>query len=516
WQETDYQVNYRRFFTVNGLICLNIQDEAVLSAHHSFIKKLVDEDIFQGLRIDHIDGLYNPTEYLQRLRSIAGEDAYIVVEKILEPGEDMPHYWPVQGNTGYDFLSIVNNVFTNKQSENAFTQYYQDLTTDYRTIHQQLHDKKSYILNEHMGGELENLYRLFLQLNIADKKQLARIPSDDLKSVIGEFLIQCPVYRYYGSSFPLGREEENAIRDILTRIRKSGEPPEAVYILEGVLLHKPHEGTNDLNSRIAQFYQRCMQFTGPLMAKGVEDTLMYTYNRFIGHNEVGDSPEAFGETLAEFHTKMKARQQRWSLSMNGTSTHDTKRGEDARARLNVLTDLGEEWLAKVDEWRELNKDLKKANAPDDNDEYFIYQVLAGSYPMPGEDEDNFTERIQEYIQKALREAKVNSNWTSPNEEYEAAAKAFAVALLDKNRPFWKSFQDLQQTIADHGIINSLSQVALKFTCPGVPDIYQGCEFWDLSMVDPDNRRPVDYEKRRQALDEMAGKSGEELLTYLWE
>ncbi|MDQ3278239.1 MAG: 4-alpha-glucanotransferase, partial [Bacteroidota bacterium] len=277
-----------------------------------------------------------------------------------------------------------------------------------------------------------------------------------------------------------------------------------------------HESNAELNDRIRQFYQRLMQFTGPLMAKGVEDTLMYTYNRFIGHNEVGDSPEAFGDTAEEFHRKMEARREQWPLSLNATSTHDTKRGEDSRARLNVITDLHEEWLANVAEWRKLNKELKKDGAPDDNDEYFVYQALVGNYPMPGEDEADFADRIQDYFQKALREAKVHSNWTTPNEEYEGAVKAFAVALLDKTKPFWKSFSAFQQLVIDHGIINSLSQVVLKFTCPGVPDVYQGCEFWDFSYVDPDNRRPVDYEKRLQVLQEFDDKNEEELLSGLWE
>lgn len=202
--------------------------------------------------------------------------------------------------------------------------------------------------------------------------------------------------------------------------------------------------------------------------------------------------------------------------MNGTSTHDTKRGEDTRARLNVLTDLHEEWLAKVEEWRGLTGELKQDSLPDVNDEYFIYQAVAGGYPMPGQGDDDFEARIQEYLQKALREAKLHSNWTTPNEEYESAAKSFAVSLLDKSKPFWKSFEDFHKTIVDDGIVNSLSQVVLKFTCPGVPDVYQGCEFWDFSLVDPDNRRPVDFEKRIQALQDLEGKSGEELFTHLWE
>jgi malto-oligosyltrehalose synthase/4-alpha-glucanotransferase len=516
WQETDYRINYRRFFTVNGLICLNIHKETVLKQHHAFIKQLVDEGVFQGLRIDHIDGLYNPTLYLQQLRELCGEETYIVVEKILERGEEMPAHWPLQGNSGYDFLAMVNNVFTNKKAEPAFTEFYEELTGYYTPIHQQIHNKKAHILEEHMGGELENLYQLFLQLNIADKRKLARIPPDDLKSAIGAFLVQCPVYRYYGYRFPLSGDEEKAVREILLSMRRSGESHDAVAVLENVLLNRPHEHNAELNDRIRQFYQRLMQFTGPLMAKGVEDTLMYTYNRFIGHNEVGDAPEAFGETVDEFHQQMKTRQQQWPLSLNGTSTHDTKRGEDSRARLNVITDLHEEWLQTVAEWREMNAGLKKEGRPDDNDEYFIYQALVGNWPMPGEDEDDFKDRIQQYIQKALREAKAHSNWTTPNEEYENNTKALAVALLDKNKPFWKSFTEFHQKIVDHGIINSLSQLVLKATCPGVPDIYQGCEFWDFSFVDPDNRRAVNYKKRRKALQNFGTQPDEEIFEQLWE
>ncbi|MBB1286362.1 malto-oligosyltrehalose synthase [Flavisolibacter sp. BT320] len=516
WQETDEKINYRRFFTVNGLICLNIQNPVVLEEHHGFIKQLVEEGLFQGLRIDHIDGLYNPTEYLHRLRAMSGEETYIIVEKILEPGENLTAHWPVQGNTGYDFLGAVNNLFTLNESAAPFTEFYEELTGEYSPIHQQVHTKKAHILYEHMGGELENLYQLFLQLNLADKRQLARIPPDDLKSAIGEFLVQCPVYRYYGERFPLGGEEEKSVRDILHRLRKGGESGEAVSILENVLLNRPHENNAEINDRIRAFYQRLMQFSGPLMAKGVEDTLMYTYNRFIGHNEVGDSPEAFGDSAEEFHRKMQVRKEGWPLSLNATATHDTKRGEDTRARLNVITDLHEEWLAKVAEWRNLNKDLKKGGAPDDNDEYFVYQALVGNFPMPGEEEDDFVARIQDYIQKALREAKIHSNWTTPNSDYEDSVKAFAKALLDKKGAFWKSFIAFQEQVVDHGIINSLSQVVLKATCPGVPDVYQGCEFWDFSFVDPDNRRPVAYEKRLQALEAFEGKSEEELFADLWE
>ena len=520
WKRTNYQINFRRFFTVNGLICLNIQKRPVFEHYHQYIKRLVDESVFQGLRIDHIDGLYDPQKYLKELRELAGEETYIVVEKILEPGEGLPDNWPVQGNTGYDFLAIVNNVFTNKNSKDRFTDFYTALVNDNRSIHQQLHDKKAYILHENMGGELSNLHQLFQEMNLADKEVLDSIQPELLKEAIGEFLIQCPVYRYYGNTLPLDEQEALAINDILNRITNSKhELKAAVQLLEDALLNKPKEADEDFNSRALRFYQRCMQFTGPLMAKGVEDTLMYTYNRFIGHNEVGDSPEAFGDSKDEFHQKMLDRQQKWPLSMNGTSTHDTKRGEDVRARLNVLTDLPDEWLNAVSEWQQLNAGLKQDNKPDANDEYLIYQTLVGAWPMPGRGNDDFENRVQEYLQKALREAKTHSNWTTPNEEYEGAAKAFAVALLDESKPFWKSFEKLHKKVSDFGIVNSLAQVLLKFTCPGLPDVYQGTELWDFSLVDPDNRRPVDYGERMKLMEELeahANETHENMMAELWE
>ncbi|MFC7000011.1 malto-oligosyltrehalose synthase [Rufibacter roseus] len=521
WQETDYQINFRRFFTVNGLICLNIQDPEVFQIYHQYIKQLQDEGVFQGLRIDHVDGLYDPTGYLQQLRELAGEETYIAVEKILEPGEQMPKQWPIQGNTGYDFLSYVNNLFTYKPGEEAFNQLYHQLVGEGAAVHDQIHEKKAFILNENMAGELENLYQLFLEQRLVDEEVLSSVPSEQLKAAIGEFLVQCPVYRYYGNQMPLDGEEAEAVQNIFNSIRESKpDLTGPVEILERAILGAAPEGEDGTYlQRSQRFYQRLMQFSGPIMAKGVEDTIMYTYNRFVGHNEVGDSPEAFGVSPQEFHQIMQDRQQNWPLSMNGTSTHDTKRGEDVRARLNVLTELADDWATAVQEWREMNADLKQNNLPDVNDEYLIYQTLLGAYPMPGQDEDDFENRVQEYLQKALREAKVNSNWTSPNEEYEAATKAFTVKLLDKSRPFWSSFEKFRAKTTDFGIVNSLSQVLLKFTAPGVPDVYQGTELWDFSLVDPDNRRPVDYEKRQAWLEEMDSydlNKQENLWEELWE
>ncbi len=518
YEETDQHINYRRFFTVNSLICLNIQHQQVFDDFHQYVRKLTGAGIFQGLRIDHIDGLYNPGRYLGRLRDLAGEETYIVAEKILEKGEHMPQQWPVQGSTGYDFLALVNNLFTSRSAGKPFTQFYEQLVNSHAAVHEQILQKKAYILTGHMGGELDNLSRLFVKLRLAGRKSLNQVSGQALKEAIAQVLIYCPVYRYYADQMPLQADDEQALKNILQQAEHTHKELTAAFtLLREALIHKPQHAPADYCGRALTFYRRLMQFTGPLMAKGVEDTLMYTWNRFIGHNEVGDAPDAFGISKKKFHRQMKRRQKRWPLTINGTSTHDTKRGEDVRARLNVLTDIHQEWLQTVQHWQQLNAGLKQENVPDANDEYFIYQTLTGVYAMPGQDEDELDKRLPEYLTKALREAKVNTNWASPDEPYETGVLSFASALLKKETAFWSSFKQFQQRIADYGIINSLAQVLLKFTCPGVPDVYQGCELWDLSLVDPDNRRPVDYAHRAGLLQQLeaSSQSAANLINDLW-
>ena len=502
WKETNSKINYRRFFTVNSLICLNMQDEHVFKVYHEFIDELLKEDVFQGLRVDHIDGLYDPETYFARLREMAGEDIYIVVEKILEEGETVPYEWPVEGTTGYDFLAQVNNLFTNKKAKKEFTKFYESITGDDKTIERQIRQKKAGILSESMAGELENLYTFFLELELATEEELDRLKPGALKDAIGQLLICCPVYRFYGSRLPLDHSYAWEMKEVFKEINVVKTLKDAVKLLKEVLLNKPKDGEEDYINRATQFYLRCMQLSGPLMAKGVEDTLMYTYNRFIGHNEVGDAPSAFGIGKKDFHQLMRQRSYSLPVSMNGTSTHDTKRGEDVRARLNVLTDLPEEWLAKVKEWIKLNTDL--TGGLDPNDEYFIYQTITGSYPMPGMPNDNYSGRLQAYLEKSLREGKVNSNWSDPDMDYEQLVKDFIIAILDEQSEFWKSFSAFYVKVADFGILNSLSQLMLKFSLPGMPDTHQGTELWDLSLVDPDNRRPVDYLLRDSMLKEIEG------------
>ncbi|MEZ0486672.1 malto-oligosyltrehalose synthase [Fibrella aquatica] len=503
-EETRRRINFRRFFTVNGLICLAVERPEVFDKVHQLTHELVADGTFQGLRIDHIDGLFDPAGYLDRLRETMGTEPYIVVEKILEPGEAMPADWPIQGSSGYDYLALVNNILTDPAGKEAFTQFYEKLVGNTTPIHDQILSRKAYILYQDMGGELANLYKFFWHQQLATGEELANVNETMLLLTIAELLVQCPVYRYYGNQFPLEADEADALRHMLDGVRnRAVEFKAPADLLEQIWLINPQRGEAEYNARALRFYQRCMQFTGPLMAKGVEDTLLYTYFRFIGHNEVGDSAEAFGMDIPAFHRTMEERQTQWPLAMNGTSTHDTKRGEDVRARLNVLTALGNEWVETAQQWLDKTASHRPQNMPDQNDAYFILQTLVGAHPFAGEDSDDFQNRLKEYVTKALQEAKRHTSWTAPNQRYMDATHAFIDHLLDQEGSFWSEFLSFLNSIADFAIINSLAQVLLKFTTPGVPDVYQGCELHDLSLVDPDNRRPVDYAHRAKLMASLA-------------
>jgi len=514
WKETDSQINYRRFFTVNGLICLNIQHQDAFDRYHEYIFKLVKQGVFQGLRIDHIDGLFDPKEYLDRLYNEVGEDIYVVVEKILESDEEMPERWRTQGSTGYDFLAIMNNLFTNRAAKSAFNKIYKKVIGKKLDPPAMIHEKKTAILFDHMQGELDNLVDLFSKLKLAEEMAPDR---QLLKKGIGEMMVQMPVYRYYNYNFPLNGDALKNVKSLLKPVVDNAELSAVGELLWQIFIENPLTKNEEYNQRLTQFFLRCMQFTGPLMAKGVEDTLMFTYNRFVGHTEVGDAPDAFGLTVTEFHQKMVDRQQHWPLALNGSATHDTKKGEDVRARLNTLTDIPKEWEQMVTRLITLTSKLKSKDKSfawlHDNDVYLIFQTILGAMPMPGEPEDDLQSRLELYIEKALREAKKRSGWAEPNEEYEILVKDFANELLNSEAKSYQALNKFSTRIADFGIVNSLAQVLLKFTCPGIPDLYQGSELWDLSLVDPDNRRPVDYTKREEFLSEI---ESEKSLKKIWD
>jgi len=489
YRETDHVINYRRFFTVNSLICLNMQLKPVFDDYHQLTKQLLDEGIFQGLRIDHVDGLADPTSYLKQLRELCGKEVYIIVEKILEPNEQLPKSWPIQGSTGYDYLGLSNQLFTCTGAKKEFERTYETIVGKQHPVEEQILEKKKAFLESHMQGELENLYQLTIKRLSKDEN-----PQDAfrIKALLAAILVKLPVYRLYTDGQASATSQQEILQTVFTALDQKSNDQSMVTQLKTLLL------SENKDSKGISYFNRLMQFTGPLMAKGVEDTLMYTYHRFIGNNEVGDSPIHFGMDVNLFHKEISNRAKQWPLTMNATATHDTKRGEDSRARLLGLTEFASEWTEQVAHWRTINQKFKTEQMPDDNDEYFIYQTLIATCPENGISSEDYQNRLLAYIEKALRESKRRSNWDDPNAAYEKAAKNFTL-LLNTSGAFWAYFHPFFQKIVKVGKLNSLSSLILKHTLPGIPDTYQGSEYWDLSMVDPDNRRPVAYELRHQKL-----------------
>ena len=501
WLESIKKINYRRFFTVNSLICLRMENEDVFARYHSFIEQQVIGKRFTGLRIDHIDGLRKPLLYIEKLRLRGGEDTYIVAEKILQKDEELMPDLPIQGTSGYDYLGIVNNLFTFKKNYPLLQKFYRKTTGIEDDVAEIVYTKKKFILTHRMHGEWENLTRLFEESGfIKDDPEITR---ELIKEALGEFLVFFPVYKLYSDHFPVSNAEKNMLREVIENaVNKNQSLKKPLEILENVFLYQV-DFDKPARDKAIDFFVRCMQFTGPLMAKGVEDTTMYYYNCFIGHNEVGDDPGAEGLSVDEYHDRMIKRLKKSPMTMNATSTHDTKRGEDVRARLNVISEMPEEWSENVTKWMDLNQKFKSTtdgtDSPTLNEEYYIYQTLTGVFPFNSEVNEEFLIRIDEYIIKSLREAKTDTSWNFPNEAHEKAVVNFTRQILAPNGEFLKLFIPFQRKVSGYGIINSLSQVMLKATSPGIPDFYQGTELWDLSMVDPDNRRPVDYSSRLKIL-----------------
>ncbi|MFD0975575.1 malto-oligosyltrehalose synthase [Salinimicrobium gaetbulicola] len=494
WKKTEKEINYRRFFTINGLICLRMEDEKVFKEYHEFIHQLVEAGFINGLRIDHIDGLFDPVKYLEDLRELVGYDFYLIIEKILEWDEKLPRNWPVQGTSGYGFLAEVNQLFTDHSKEKMFSDYYDRINPEQNEYEQLVYNQKLFILKERMGGEFSNLWSLLDELGLLAPENR----TEKVKEALGAFLAAFPVYRIYPEEFPLKKKQKKFIETACeTALKYSEDLKTELKILKEIFLGEASGDTDNM----FYFLQRCQQFTGPLAAKGVEDTSFYIFNRLISHNEVGDSPQNFGLSIDGFHEKMEQRKREFPLSINATATHDTKRGEDARMRINVLSELGEEWLEKAEEWSKVANKIKKNGIPDANEEYFIFQMLVGSFPFKMEFGEEFIKRTHAYLEKALREAKVHSSWTEPDESYEKEVFDFVTNLLNE-KEFLNLFLTFQKKIMGYGALKSLGQCLIKLTAPGIPDIYQGTELWDLSYVDPDNRRPVNFQLRKEYLYEL--------------
>jgi (1->4)-alpha-D-glucan 1-alpha-D-glucosylmutase len=549
WRTSGEEINYRRFFDVNDLVGLRMENGRVFAATHCLIRHLLAEKSVTGLRIDHCDGLYNPEQYLidlQRLYiasqcegpaidgktddfgiertvidGLRGYDwektrgpLYVTVEKILEPGEYMPTKWPVHGTSGYDFVYFGNSIFIQYANEQKFNAIYARAVgyasqlADPADI---VYRSKLQVMQNSLASEVHVLTNMLSKIASADRH--ARDFTDAiLETVIRETIACFPVYRTYidESGKYTSRDSNFILNAIRTAKRRNSDVDASAFdFLRDRLFLKKRDAGNELDPAQLRFALKFQQLTGPVMAKGVEDTTFYVYNRFISANEVGGSAESFGISLDALH---KSNQERLKLSpdtMLTTSTHDTKRSEDVRNRLNVLSEMPDVWAKHVEQWQEINREHKRQLedgrlAPDSNEEYLLYQTIIGAWPWedtPSEMED-FLKRLQAYATKALSEAKVNLSWLNPDQAYVDAVHAFLADILKPDSAFVVSLKKLLPQLRLFGAVNSLAQLVLKTTAPGVPDFYQGTDLWDLSLVDPDNRRPVDYEKRQQYLDEM--------------
>ncbi|PWT84845.1 MAG: malto-oligosyltrehalose synthase, partial [Blastocatellia bacterium] len=518
WRVASEEINYRRFFDVNDLAALRVEDPAVFEEVHRFVFDLVRRRAATGLRVDHVDGLYAPADYLRRLQRRAAElldrpsdhPLFIVVEKILGPDEPLPAEWPVNGTTGYDFSAVVNNIFVDRRSERALTNLYARFIRERRerlSFADLAYRSKKQVLHETMSGDINSLGH---QLNRYSERNrhFRDFTLYSLISTIKEVIACFPVYRtYVTEDGPVSERDHQYIVEAIrsARQRAPGFTSVVFDFIERVLLKTTAVTTPEECSERARFIGKFQQITSPIAAKGIEDTALYVYNRLLSLNEVGSDPTRFGLEPAAVHEWMADRQQRWPTALSTLSTHDSKRGEDMRARLNVLSEIPGAWKAAVTKWRSVNRrfktEVRGAPAPDGNEEYFLYQTLVGAWPfdISGDAFDDFRRRLDGYLVKALREAKVHTTWLSPNETYEAAVLRFAAAILNRDRanPFLQSFLPFQARVAELGIYNSLSQLLIKITAPGVPDFYQGTELWDLTLVDPDNRRQVAYDTRRR-------------------
>jgi (1->4)-alpha-D-glucan 1-alpha-D-glucosylmutase len=491
----DARLNYRRFFAVSSLAAVCVEDENTFAATHALLRRWLEKGWLDGLRVDHPDGLRDPAGYLQRLRALA-PDAWIVVEKILEPGESLPASWPVQGTTGYDFLNLVNGLFIDPDAEPAFTSLYASFTGEPADYPALLVEKKREVLKTLLAAELNRLTGLLARIAAerADSKKISRA---QLQEALAAVIARFPVYRSYIVASAPGQPSDIAAIKLAVHLAcedRKDLPPEIFAFIHAVLL-KPRRGTAARN-----FVARFQQLTGAVMAKGAEDTVFYCFNRFASLNEVGGDPKKFGLNPEEFHQSLQRQRMEWPHSQLTTSTHDTKRAEDVRARLNLLSEIPELWAQAVQRWSAMNACHRENHFPDRNAEYLFYQTLAGAWPLS-------EDRAQAYMEKASHEAKQHTNWTRRNEHYEKVLRKFVAEVL-RDPEFTTDLEHFTSRFADAGAVNSLAQTLIKLTAPGVPDIYQGGELWDFSLVDPDNRRPVDFALRQNLLKEAGSVSAE--------
>jgi (1->4)-alpha-D-glucan 1-alpha-D-glucosylmutase len=530
WKVAAEEINYRRFFDVNDLAAIRVENPVVFDTIHKFLFELLETRSVTGLRIDHVDGLRDPKQYLASLQRryselVDGDSAepgtglYLIVEKILSEDEKLRNDWPVYGTTGYDFTAEITQLLVDSTHAEIFSKIYRDFIERYVHFDSLIYEKKKLVMDVSLASDIESLGRMLSE--VSERDRLHRdFTLDSLRTVVRELIACFPVYRTYISAETGVSEADRQV--ILRALRAAKRRNAAVDIsifdfLRDILLLEKFDNSNSETRRLRlEFVMKFQQCTGPIMAKGLEDTAFYIFNRLSALNEVGGSPQQFGIKLEKFHEKNRARLLEQPGTLLASTTHDTKRSEDTRARMAVLSEIPEDWQKWINEWRSLNSSLKTNlegdSAPSLNEEYLIYQTLLGTWPFSAEEvNDEYVERIQRYMLKAIKEAKVNSSWIQPNEDWESAVKQFIAGALGPDHGFRSKFVPAAATIAWHGMLNSLTQAILKFTIPGVPDIYQGAELWDFSLVDPDNRRPVDFPLRKRFLEEVQTKSAEALV-----
>ncbi len=510
WRTATHEINYRRFFDVNELAGIRMEDQDVFSDAHALTFRLIREGIVTGLRLDHVDGLFDPRTYFERLREAVGPERqlYIVVEKILSEGEKLPEDWRVNGTTGYEFLNSLNSLYVDRGSAREFQKLYGRITGDRRSFKEVVYTSKKLIIRNSMASEMHVLAH---ELNRISEgvRHYRDFTLLSLQEALTEVVACFPVYRtYIGTNGWTEFDKHNIDAAIIDALRRNPAQESSIFrFIRKMLMPiaRPDLPAEE-HARRLNFALKVQQYTGPVQAKGVEDTAFYRYCPLLSLNDVGGNPIRFGGNPEEFHEANRDRLQRFPATMSATSTHDAKRGEDARARLNILSEIPRMWSQKVNLWMRINSSARlrahDENAPDRSDEYIYYQTLVSAWPADQEDVSaDFVDRIRQYLHKATKEKKVHTSWITPSPEYDGAVAQFVEKTLTGTRakPFLAQFLPFSKRVAQLGMINSLSQLTLKITAPGVPDFYQGSELWDLNLVDPDNRRPVDFKLRSEIL-----------------
>ena len=514
WRVAAEEINYRRFFNINELAGLRMESPELFEQTHRLVFSLIGRGDVHGLRIDHIDGLLDPKAYCEQLQQRLAAPFYVVVEKILARYEALPA-WPIAGSTGYDFVNQVLAIFVDPASETAMTRLYRRYANGNDNFDDVLYACKKRITRVNLASEVNVLAREFHALSMRNWRT-RDFTLNGMLSALDEVIAAFPVYRTYVSREGAGSDDRRYIDWAIAQARKRWRVQDLsifdflhTVLVGGTADAKLHADPDEA-LRVAMHFQ---QVTGPVMAKSAEDTAFYRYVRLLALNEVGSDPRRFGMSVAAFHRVTQERAHSWPRAIVTTATHDTKRGEDGRVRLALLSEMPREWGRRVTQWFRLNRsrrsEIDDEIVPDRNVEYLFYQSLLGAWPPDLTPDDiagmsHLANRLDAYMIKAVREGKQQSSWSNPNLAYEAALQRFVRTVLDATRPnpFVAEFHSFVDSLARLGTINSLSQLVLKLTVPGVPDIYQGSELWDFSLVDPDNRRPVDWETRRALLDEI--------------